>query len=113
MKKSTTVTLTILAVVGMAACQRSRRDPCVSATYDDWTCQEAVRNQGYYYHGSWVPMFYPHPYPYYYDSYSQHIRSGGRVIPPAAGAYARPGGASSGVSRGGFGATGSGRAVGA
>ena len=107
MKKSTRVTLTVVAAVGMAACGRGRRDPCESATFDEAACQEATRQGGYYYGGSWVPMMYPHPYPYYYDSYSRYVRGGGRTSSAPSGAYSHPSGSSGSVSRGGFGSTGS------
>src|SRR5512133_342420 len=106
MKKSAKITLTVVAAVGMAACQRSRRDPCDSASFDAGVCQDAVRNGGYHYHGTWIPMVYSHPYPYYYDSHSQYVSRGGAMRPAESGAYARPGGSGS-VTRGGFGATGS------
>ena len=28
-----------------------------------------MRSGGYYWGGSWVPMVYSYPYPYYYDHY--------------------------------------------
>jgi hypothetical protein len=122
MKKSTQITLTVLTAAALAGCSR-RRDPCDQAYFNDMTCQEAVQNGGYYYNGSWVRMYYPHPYPYYYDTYSHYVSRGGRVAPTPAQTYAKPGpgktfgsGAhatsSSGTSHGGFGATGSGHSSG-
>ena len=56
-------------------------------------CQDAVRSGGYYYGGSWYPMMYRYPYPYYYDSYRTYVSNGGRVVAVPAGSYARPAGA--------------------
>jgi len=110
MKKSTKVTLTVVAVIGLASCGRSRRDPCESAYYSDLACQEAIRSGGYYWGGTWVPMTYSNPYPFYYDRYRSYAGSGGRTYSVPAGSYARPSGSSSstpsGVTRGGFGSTG-------
>jgi hypothetical protein len=105
MKKSTKVTLTIVAAVGLASCGRSRRDPCERAYFNDLACQEAIRSGGYYWGGSWVPMRYSYPYPYYYDSYRTYVSTGGRWYSSPSSSYARP--SSSGVTRGGFGSTGS------
>ena len=112
MKKSAQVTLTVVAVVGMASCGRTHPDPCQSATFNEQACQDAVRSGGYYHHGSWVPMVYGYPYPYYYDSYRGFVSRGGAARPEPSSAYGRPG-AASGVERGGFGATGEGHAAGA
>jgi hypothetical protein len=113
MKKSAKVTLTVVAAVGLASCGRSRRDPCDQSFFDEMACQDAVRGGGYYYGGSWYPMVYSNPYPYYYDHYRTYVSGGGRVVGAPAGSYARPGGASSsGVERGGFGSTGAGHASG-
>jgi hypothetical protein len=124
MKKSTKVTLTVVAVMGMAGCNR-HRDPCTASTFDAAACENAVREGGYYWGGHWYGMTYGHPYPYYYDSYRSHVSSGGRVTPPPSGSYARPasgpgkqfgtGGSTpsgSSVQRGGFGSTGSGHSSG-
>ncbi len=114
MKKSTKVTLTVVAAVGLASCGRSRRDPCDRESFNEMACQDAVRSGGYYYGGSWYPMMYRYPYPYYYDSYRTHVSSGGRVYGAPAGSYARPSGSTSspGVTRGGFGSTGAGHSSG-
>lgn len=115
MKKSTKVTLTVVAAIGLASCGRSRRDPCQSAYFNDLACQEAVSGGGYYWGGAWVPMRYSYPYPYYYDHYRGYVGSGGRVYPAPSGTYSRPGGSvsSPSVPRGGFGSTGSGHSTGA
>jgi hypothetical protein len=105
MKKSTQVTLTVVAVIGLASCGRARRDPCDRAYFNEMACQDAIRNGGYYYGGSWYPMHYSYPYPYYYDHYRTYVGSGGTVFTEPAASYARPS-SSSGVVRGGFGSTG-------
>src|SRR6185312_2122370 len=111
MKKSAKVTLTVVAVVGLASCGRSRRNPCDTAYFNELACQEAVQNGGYYWGGSWVPLRYSYPYPYYYDHYRTYVRSGGLVYAAPAGSYSR-GSRSSGITRGGFGSTGAGHSVG-
>jgi hypothetical protein len=112
MKKSAKVTLTVVAVIGLANCGRTRRDPCDRAYFNEMACQDAIRSGGYYYGGSWYPMIYHYPYPYYFDSYRTYVGSGGRVYSAPYGTYARPAGggapSSSGVERGGFGSTGAG-----
>lgn len=114
MKKSTTVTLTIVAAAGLAACSRQRPDPCEAATFSDEACQEAVRNGGYYWRGSWMPMTYHYPYPYYYDAYRGYRRRGGAVRSAPAGAYSHSSASApaSGVTREGFGSTGASHASG-
>jgi hypothetical protein len=104
MKRSTQVTLTVVAVMGLASCAR-RRDPCQSQYFDEMACQEAVRSGGYYWGGSWYPMMYHYPYPYYYDAYRSHVAKGGKVFGARPGSYAKP------TVRSGFGSTGS-RSVG-
>ncbi len=111
MKKSSKVTLTMVAAMGLASCGRSRRDPCDQGAFNEMACQDAVRSGGYYYGGSWFPIMYHYPYPYYYDHYRTYVGSGGRVVSAPAGSYMRSGGgpvSSPGVERGGFGATGAG-----
>jgi hypothetical protein len=109
MKRSSKVTLTVVAVMGLAACSR-RRDPCEAQYFNELACQDAVRSGGYYWGGSWYPMTYHYPYPYYYDSYRTHVSRGGRVYGSSSGSYAKP--AAGGTVRGGFGSTGSGHSVG-
>jgi hypothetical protein len=125
MKRSSKVTLTVVAAMGLTACSR-RYDPCESRYFDATACADAVRGGGYYWHGSWYPMTYSYPYPYYYDSYRRHVSSGGSVVTPPAGSYARPGVSGPGKSfgtggstpssgstmRGGFGSTGAGHSAG-
>jgi hypothetical protein len=106
MKKSTKVSLTVVAAMALASCGRSRRDPCEQGSFNEMACQEAVRSGGYHWGGAWYPMVYHYPYPYYYDTYRTYVSRGGRVYSAPAGSYARPS-SSSGVTRGGFGSTGS------
>jgi hypothetical protein len=103
MKRSTQVTLTIVAAMGLASCSR-RRDPCEAQYFNEMACQEAVRAGGYHWGGTWYPMMYHYPYPYYYDSYRTHVSRGGRVFSAPSGSY-------SPTARSGFGSTGS-RSVG-
>ena len=110
MKKSANITLTVVAAMGMAACNR-RPDPCEAGSFNEQACNDAVRNHGYYHGGSWVPMYYSHPYPYYYDTYRGYVARGGTVRSAPSGIYSAPG-SSSGVSRGGFGSTGAAHAAG-
>ena len=117
MKKSARVTLTVVAVVGLASCGRRRMDPCSPATFNQQACLEAVDSGGYYWQGSWYPMTYHYPYPYYYDSYRGYVSSGGRIYSAPSGAYSHsgasaPSSSSSGVVRGGFGSTGAGHGAG-
>ena len=112
MKRSAEVTLTLVAAIGMAGCGRERRDPCDAAAFSEEACREAVQNGGYYWYGSWVPMRYSNPYPYYYDR-SHSYAAGGGVVSPAPGkAYGRTAGSGAGVVRGGFGSTGGGHGAG-
>jgi hypothetical protein len=113
MKRSSKVTLTVVAAMGLAGCAR-RYDPCDAQYFNAMACNDAVQGGGYFWHGSWYPMRYSYPYPYYFDSYQRHVSRGGKVFGTPPGTYARPasgsGGSSSGgaVTRGGFGSTGSG-----
>jgi len=119
MKRSSIAVLGFGLLVATGCSNESARrapDPCDKASFNEQACQEAIHNHGYHSYGSWVPMNYPHPYPYYYNSYGSYITSGGSRYVPPAGAYsaapaARGGGVgapASSVSRGGFGGIGSG-----
>jgi hypothetical protein len=110
MKRSSQVTLTVVAAMGLVACSR-RHDPCESQYFNDAACSDAVRSGGYYWRGGWVPMTYSYPYPYYYDSYRTHVQRGGKVFGTPSGAYSRPSSGGSTV-RGGFGSTGAGHGAG-
>lgn len=105
MKKSSKVTLTIVSVVALAACNR-RRDPCEAASFDATSCADAIRSGGYYYSGTWYPVAYRYPYPYYFDAYRSYVSSGGVMNAAPSGSYARPTAPASGITRGGFGSTG-------
>ena len=52
MKKSANITLTVVAAMGMAACNRQRPDPCEAGSFNEQACNDAVRNHGYYHGGS-------------------------------------------------------------
>ncbi|HEY2014053.1 MAG TPA: hypothetical protein VGH38_11170 [Bryobacteraceae bacterium] len=120
MKKSARITLTVVATVGLAACGRRHPDPCVAGTFNQQACQEAIDRGGYYWQGSWYPMTYHYPYPYYFDSYRGYVSRGGRVVSEPTTSYAHSaagtgqshGSSSSGVTRGGFGSTGAGHGAG-
>ena len=119
-RKSAKVTIAAVAAMGLAMCGRRHPDPCSAATFSEMACRDAVRSGGYYWQGSWFPMMYTYPYPYYYDSYRRHVSGGGTVVSAPGQSYGRPGvsapggaGGSSGVERGGFGSTGSGHGAGA
>ncbi len=106
MRKPVKVTLTVAAGVALAACESNatrRADPCDAATFSDQACQDAVAKGGYYWDGSWYPVNYSHPYPYYYDSYRGYISRGGTVVAAPAGSYSPAAGS---VERGGFGEAG-------
>jgi uncharacterized membrane protein YgcG len=103
MKKSAKVTLTVVAVVGLASCNRRHPDPCEAASFNEQACQQAVQSGGYYYNNTWFPMVYHYPYPYYYDSYRSFSSHGGTVTSEPAASYSHAG---SGVERGGFGSSG-------
>jgi hypothetical protein len=109
MKRSSKVTLTVLAGLTLAGCGR-RYDPCDAETFNAAACRDAIRQGGYYYGGHWHAMSYMHPYPYYYDAYNRHVARGGAVHSAPHSSYARP--SSSSTTRGGFGATGSGHSSG-
>lgn len=106
-RKSATVTLTVVAAMGLARGQQ-RPDPCEAATFNESGCQGAIKNGFYCWQGTRIPMTYPSPYPYYYDLYQQHLSAGGAVSPAQIGSC---GGhrwgffGSHGASRGGFGST--------
>jgi hypothetical protein len=118
MKKSAKVTLTSVAIVGLAACSR-RADPCQPATFNEQVCREAVGRGGYFWNGAWYPMSYGRPYPYYYDSYRTYVGNGGRVDAQPGKVYGRTAAGAAGstpsspsVNRGGFGSTGGGESGG-
>ena len=103
MRKPLGVSLTVVATVALACCGRRRVDPCASASFNEEACREAVRGGGYYWQGTWYPMTYAHPYPYYYDQYHTYLSRGGTAVSAPGVSYSPPAGS---VERGGFGATG-------
>ena len=103
MRKPVQVSLTVVATLALACCGRRRIDPCDAASFNVDACQEAVRGGGYFWQGSWFPVTYSHPYPYYYDQYQTYVVRGGTVAGAPDASYSRPAG---GVERGGFGASG-------
>jgi hypothetical protein len=112
MKRSSQVTLTLVTAIGLAGCGR-RYDPCDERSFDAVACTDAIHGGGYYWNGSWVPMSYTHPYPFYYDAYRTRVARGDTVISVPGKTYGRPSGANAGhsggsVTRGGFGSTGAG-----
>ena len=106
MRKSATITLSLVAAMGMVACNRNRPDPCEAASFDEQACNNAIRDHGYHYNGTWVPMYYSRPYTYYYDSYRNYVARGGPVRSAPSSVYSAPS-STGGVTRGGFGSTGS------
>ena len=121
-RKSTQITLTVVAAAGLAGCGRRPIDPCEAQYFNQQACLEAVDSGGYYWNGSWYPMRYQ-AYPYYYDSYRTYVSHGGHVYSAPSSAYVHSGGgsspsrtagtpSSSSVTRGGFGSTAAGHGAG-
>jgi hypothetical protein len=111
MKKSPTVTLTIVTAMGLAAKAQPAADPCTTVTFNAGACKTAIHAGGYCSGGAWLPVTYSNPYPYYYDLYRSHLNGGGSISPAVVEKCHRPLGAligAHGVSHGGFGATGRG-----
>jgi len=112
-KKSATVTLTLVAAMGVAARTVPRPDPCAPGAFNELACQAAVQNQGYCWGGRWVRLEYHYPFPYYYDLYREFLAAGGIAVPAATGACAQPAVRAgrtflgSHAARAGFGSTGS------
>jgi len=107
MKKSGAIPLSLVTAVAAVLSGCSRRagiDPCSQQTFNELACREAISAGGYHYNGTWFPMTYSYPYPYYYDSYHTYVSRGGVVRPAPSGSYVRSGGT---VNRGGFGSSGS------
>lgn len=105
MKKSTHVTLTVAAAMGLAARGQQPLDPCGAASFNAKVCQAAVKQRRYCSQGQWVPLADPQPYPYYYGLYQDYVANGGVVTAIPA---EHCGGFMSHV-YGGFGAIGGGR----
>jgi hypothetical protein len=115
-KKSSRVTLTVVAAVGMAARGQQPADPCEASTFNEHACQEAVRQRGYCWNGRWISLRYSYPYPYYYDQYQVYAMLVGPSNPAAVGTCRPPhiwiahGGHGPSAARCGFGSTGAGHA---
>ncbi len=103
MRRSASVTLTLVAALGAARAQQAG-DPCDAATFNAKVCKAAVHSGGYCGQGARTKVTYSHPYPYYYDFYQNYISQGG-VVSASSAVICSHG---SWVTRGGFGATGSG-----
>jgi hypothetical protein len=127
MRRSATVTLTLVPALVAATCGSDRPDPCVPATYNAEACQYAVDHQGYYHNGMWIGHSYARPFLFYSNGYSSYVAGGGQLrslpsaafaVPPAgtpgaAGAGSASGSrgsasATGGTTRGGFGGIGAG-----
>jgi hypothetical protein len=104
MKRSASVTLTLVFTLGTARAQQYG-DPCDPATFNGKVCQAAIRRGSYCAQGTPVPTSYPQAYPYYYDRYLNHMSNGGAVNP----SRAQPCRHGTAVVHGGFGATAAGR----
>jgi len=107
MKRSVSVTLTLVAALGTARAQQGV-DPCGEATFNAKVCQAAIRGGSYCSNGARVKMRYQQSYPYYYDRYRDYESQGGVVN--ASPAQPCPGGWFS--LHGGFGATAAGHSAG-
>ncbi|HUI58408.1 MAG TPA: hypothetical protein VLY04_25720 [Bryobacteraceae bacterium] len=110
MKKSASVTVSIVAAVGIAAGADQRLDPCSSTTFDEAACRAAIQNNGYCWNGRWVRLKYHYPFPYYYDTYWEFVTAGGVANPAVVGTCGPPRGgiwgAHGALARAGFGSTG-------
>jgi hypothetical protein len=106
MKKSTHVTLSVAAAMGLAAAARGQQplDPCGASSFNTKACQAAVKHSRYCWQGQWVAVTDPQPYPYYYGLYQDYVASGGVV----AAAPAQHCGGFMNTFYGGFGAIGAG-----
>jgi len=110
-KKSARVVLTVAAAMSMAARGQLAPDPCDAGSFNTKACKVAVKHMGYCDGANFVPMTYSQPYPNYYDSYQAYLANGGVATAAAGGNCRGPHYGLFGiygVSRGGFGSTGSG-----
>jgi uncharacterized protein YgiB involved in biofilm formation len=93
MKKSSSIQLLFVntIVLGVSGCDSEPPpvDPCNSNTFEAATCESAVANRGYHYHGTWIPIVYPNPYLFYYGGYTRHIGAGLPVYNSPQSVYAR------------------------
>ena len=109
MKRSASVSLTVVAAVSMAARGQQRLDPCAAASFNEQACQAAIQSRGYCWNGRWVPLKYHYPFPYYYDAYQDYAANGGVVNAAVVGSCGPPAPVvfgAHGAAHGGFGATG-------
>src|SRR5271163_1530344 len=83
MKRSASVTLTLVVTLGTARAQQYG-DPCDPATFNGKVCYAAVKGGSYCSQGSRTAMSYPQGYPYYYDRYRDYMSQGGTVNPSSA-----------------------------
>jgi hypothetical protein len=113
MKKSASVSLTILAAVALGAPSGQPLDPCTTAAFNEPACQAAIQNRGYCANGRWVRMKYRQPFPYYYDAYHEFVSNGGVASAATAGSCGPARGIwpFSHAARAGFGSTGAGHTV--
>jgi len=111
MKRSASVSLTVVAAVSMAAGGQRRLDPCAAASFNEQACQAAIQSRGYCWNGRWVQLKYHYPFPYYYDAYQEYMANGGVVNAAVVGSCGPPTRTffgAHGAARAGFGATGAG-----
>jgi len=78
-KRSASVSLTVVAAVSLAARGQPPLDPCAAANFNEQACQAAIQNRGYCWNGRWVRLKYHYPFPYYYDAYREYLANGGVV----------------------------------
>lgn len=93
MKKSSNIQLLFLnsLVLSAVACDNAAPtvDPCHQQTFNQQACEVATQNRGYHYHGAWIPMFYPSPYPFYLARHNSYVARGGTVYSVPAANYAQ------------------------
>ena len=80
MKKSTSIQLLFVnsIVIGVSGCDSEPPpvDPCGASTFNAPVCETAVQNNGYHYHGAWMPMVYPSPFLFYDAGYTRAVGAG-------------------------------------
>jgi hypothetical protein len=91
MKKSANIQLLFLhgLILSAVACDNAPPpvDPCNTATFNQPACEVAVQQNGYHYHGAWVPYFYTNPYPFYFNRYNSYVARGGTIYSAPLSAY--------------------------
>jgi hypothetical protein len=108
MKKSTQVTLTVAAAMGLAARGQQPLNPCNAASFNGGACREAVQHSRLCWQGTWNPISAPEPYPYYYGAYRDYVANGGVVTPVETGNCGHLSAYRGAGVHGGFGGTGAG-----